>query len=481
MRIISKAAASFVPLGAAATLIGSSTAESLTLGNRGTAGLPWATLTFFGVLSVIKTCIAAACPDCFRDAIGVRSPEVDSALGMSIGLRVKPTHTGSAGPAVGVAGDSSENPSGGIKFGTNRVTYTFDQHTLDCLKSVPELEPKADLEVYTYSNDPWSRDRFKRSLWTDGLALAMSLVKITEMIVLLRQGASHLYWVTGSTWAYFFVGALILQILRLFTNFPSDNDHRPKVDILAGELPSLYTAGGKRRVLLGVPKLFRSHDAWKALWLIGAVVTLASVVGAWSLLEKQSSPVIYTWVGFQLVWLAARSLFFYVSGGKEDTSRHPLIIHKKWQHLNSDSKARVRNLVFALSKYEMFFHSRGFHSYQEDTVAITAWNGFQQNYDIGIPARGTQVDIDITEVIGDTLLYNACWVLGSKLSVMDLHDSCIVRLRQRGDTVTVPAVRVLSELVHPENNEEGIEKLYPPRGGTNTGINIRWWYWIPCG
>jgi hypothetical protein len=299
------------------------------------------------------------------------------------------------------------------------------------------------------------------------------------MVVLWRQGASQLCWLTGLSWASFFIGALILQILRFITNAPGDN-HRFKVDVLAGELPTLYEKGGKRRVLLGLPKHFRCHYAWKLVWSFGAVVALASVIGTWLLLEKQDQAVAYTWVLFQVVWLAARSIFFYVSGRKEDAFRHPLVLHLEWQN-TKDSKVRVKNLVFALSKYEMYSHSRGFHSYKEDAVAINAWNGIQQNYGIVTRACGTQTDIFITGIIGDTLLYSACWMLGSKLSAMDLHDSCIVKLKGTGKEVNIPAVRALSEIPRPENDEEAIEKLYPPQGGTNTGINIMWWYWIPCG
>ena len=73
-----------VDIAALTTLIGSSTAESLVLGDRGYAGLPWAAASAFGMISVIKGCIAGASPGWLRDTFGVRNGPSDGALGMSL-------------------------------------------------------------------------------------------------------------------------------------------------------------------------------------------------------------------------------------------------------------------------------------------------------------------------------------------------------------------------------------------------------------
>jgi hypothetical protein len=217
-------------------------------------------------------------------------------------------------------------------FETGRIVYTFDQHIVNCLEALPELEPGKGGRIYTYSDDPWTDDRFRKYRWWDGIALSMSLVKIVEMTVLWRQGASQLCWVRGLSWASFFISAFVLQILLYILG----NDRRFKVDILAGELPTLHKKGSNRRVLLGLPKRFRCHYAWKFVWSFGAVGALASVIGSWLLLEKQDQAVIYTWVLFQVVWLAARSIFFYVSGRREDKLRRPLVLHSEWQDLHEE-------------------------------------------------------------------------------------------------------------------------------------------------
>jgi hypothetical protein len=79
----------FLEISALTAVIGSSAAESLTLGNRGAPGLAWASISVFGLISVIKACISAAVPCWLRDSLGVRNQAVDLALGMSLDLEAK--------------------------------------------------------------------------------------------------------------------------------------------------------------------------------------------------------------------------------------------------------------------------------------------------------------------------------------------------------------------------------------------------------
>ena len=78
-----------VEIAALTALIGSTTAESLVLGNRGAAGLLWGTTSSFGALSVIRACIAAATPGWLRDTFGVRAKSTDDALGIALTLTDK--------------------------------------------------------------------------------------------------------------------------------------------------------------------------------------------------------------------------------------------------------------------------------------------------------------------------------------------------------------------------------------------------------
>jgi hypothetical protein len=76
----------FVEITSLTALIGSSTAEQLTLGNRGAAGLAWAGMSMFGSLSVLKACLAALMPDWLRKTFGLRSATTDTAIGCSLNL-----------------------------------------------------------------------------------------------------------------------------------------------------------------------------------------------------------------------------------------------------------------------------------------------------------------------------------------------------------------------------------------------------------
>lgn len=81
-----KVGSGLIEIAALTALVGSSTAQSLMLGNRGAVGLVWAAMSMFGVLSMIKACLAAAIPAWLRDTLGVRGVEADEALGLSLTL-----------------------------------------------------------------------------------------------------------------------------------------------------------------------------------------------------------------------------------------------------------------------------------------------------------------------------------------------------------------------------------------------------------
>ena len=76
----------FVDIAALTTLVGSSAAESLLLGDRGFGGLPWAAISAFGALFVIKACVTGASPSWLKVTLGVRNAVSDEALGMALRL-----------------------------------------------------------------------------------------------------------------------------------------------------------------------------------------------------------------------------------------------------------------------------------------------------------------------------------------------------------------------------------------------------------
>ncbi|KIM77046.1 hypothetical protein PILCRDRAFT_825804 [Piloderma croceum F 1598] len=76
----------FVDIAALTTLIGSSAAESLLLGDRGFGGLAWAAISAFGALFVIKACVTGASASWLRVTLGVRNVVSDEALGTALSL-----------------------------------------------------------------------------------------------------------------------------------------------------------------------------------------------------------------------------------------------------------------------------------------------------------------------------------------------------------------------------------------------------------
>ena len=91
-----KTASSFLPslnfgnglieIAALTTLIGSTTAGDLILGNRGAAGIVWGSISAFGSSSVIKACASAASPGWLRQMLGLRTTSSDGTVGMDLSL-----------------------------------------------------------------------------------------------------------------------------------------------------------------------------------------------------------------------------------------------------------------------------------------------------------------------------------------------------------------------------------------------------------
>lgn len=75
-----------VEIGALTTLIGSNAAGDLALGNRGSAGMVWGSITTFGNSSVIRACAGAALPGWLRHVLGLRTRAADEAVGMDLPL-----------------------------------------------------------------------------------------------------------------------------------------------------------------------------------------------------------------------------------------------------------------------------------------------------------------------------------------------------------------------------------------------------------
>jgi hypothetical protein len=75
-----------VEIAALTSLVGSAAAQSLALGDKGPAGLVWATMTIFGMMSIVALFTASSTPGWLRDSVGVRGPKSDSVVGLSLDL-----------------------------------------------------------------------------------------------------------------------------------------------------------------------------------------------------------------------------------------------------------------------------------------------------------------------------------------------------------------------------------------------------------
>ena len=75
-----------IKIGALTALIGPNIAETLVLGDRGSVGLVWGTISTFGASSIIKACISGASSGWLRALLGLRDKASDVAIGLDLEL-----------------------------------------------------------------------------------------------------------------------------------------------------------------------------------------------------------------------------------------------------------------------------------------------------------------------------------------------------------------------------------------------------------
>lgn len=78
-----------IEIAALTTLFGSNIAETLVLGEKGSAGLVWGITSAFGAPSVIKACISGASSGWLRLLLGLRTIASDQAIGLDLKLSPK--------------------------------------------------------------------------------------------------------------------------------------------------------------------------------------------------------------------------------------------------------------------------------------------------------------------------------------------------------------------------------------------------------
>lgn len=316
----------------------------------------------------------------------------------------------------------------------------------------------------------------------------MSLIKVIDVYVLWRFKAGILCWVSSVPWFYFFICAIVLQQQKLSRGY-GNGVGTLRLDVLAGDLPSARKGGGGRKILMGAPQNLRHHLLWKITWSIGCLVAPSSLVACYILLGQQEVKVVYIWVGFQILWLILRSVFYHVAEGA-NALNFPILYAESLDKLRAESKKRVLDLMFALARYQMHIHPRGSYSYHDDLLSLEEieknprvisqmHTAFPVDF---LDASKTKFHLSFKSVVGDTLLTSAAWLKGSKTTGMELYDSCIVTVGIAETVISTPAVRVLCGL---KTGNIDIESMgyspNSPRGSGNSGQeSVQWRYWIPC-
>ncbi len=351
---------------------------------------------------------------------------------------------------------------------------------------VPEHEANGSLHVYLVSRDVYQQEHSSLNFWKDWIGIFVSNLKLVEVTVLWRFQALELCLISGCCWIFYLCASVILQVTGLSREY-SETVKERQIDLVAGQLPTPVKAGDQRRILLGAPQNVRNSKIWQTIWVLGTVVSTASVIGVYMTLGSQEPHVFAAWTVFQFLWLALRSVYYHFAESS-DRAYNPTILKKAWKDLNPYLRMRVRRLVQALSLYQMHMHPRRLYCYDEDERAIRdIYNTrpmFPLRIEQGKEGIKDSISVVISAVVGDTLLSSASFAIGRKYAPMDLYDACVVILKVDGVDISVPAARVMSGKPpprHADDSEAGIELPLPPKGGSNTGKpNISWWYWIPC-
>jgi hypothetical protein len=330
---------------------------------------------------------------------------------------------------------------------------------------------------------------------SDWIVLLLSLIKLSEAYVLWKMQGLILCCICNVTWLYFFLAAALLQLRYTFKMKARQNreDHDSgTVDILAGDLPTTMRQGGDRKIFLGSSKSDHKSLSWRLTWAIGGIVCTTSLVMTYVYLGYSGNRTVYVWSGFQALWLVTRLTFHHFADAVHQT-RPRMITERPWDNISPPLKHRVLELTFALGKYQAYIHPRGHYSYLEDLSSSRKLRDYLSQTDHQlcaalpgkyVPSIDKAVDVSITAVIGDTVLASAAWIVqGSKLTGLDLYDTCVVFINIGGTHFAIPSARVLAG-IETTAVKQDIENPRPPqlapKGVGNTGFDITWWYWIPC-
>jgi hypothetical protein len=365
--------------------------------------------------------------------------------------------------------------------------------------------PGDPLNVYTGAPHPCFR---ARTIILQSSVLALSLLKGLEFYYQWTNGAPHLALISAIPFIFFFVSGCIITCREVFLaqRLTDIGD----LDIIIGELPTWKNAGGDKKVVLGLLADPRTSIWWRLMWSIGGLLHAVSLVLTYFILSKMTPAFTLAWAGFQVAWLTCRILIYYFTDPLEPVADRMMVGHR-WQDLDVSMKTRVLSLTLAAAQYQIHVHPRGLKAYSDDSFSpqhimnlLSEPQKLQMSCNLPShfdPSKSSSIDIEITAVIGDTVLSSTMWMVGSDKSPIDMYDCCVIFLSfpppqpspsspslgppPAPSTFAIPAARVASEHGNRQFNRPDTEKWIPtfvPRGaGVYSVDNQILWYWIPCG
>ncbi|KAF8716706.1 hypothetical protein AX14_012228 [Amanita brunnescens Koide BX004] len=490
-----------IPVAALTTLIGSNIAETLALGERGPAGLVWSIASAFGAPSVIKACISGASPGWLRSLLGLRSIASDRAIGLDLklarkyGQAIKVRRTLDDDP-LGVSCDAKalrqvhSKPSSRDHPSCKDI-YALNRSTMRLVEGLQKTLPRDPLTVYSS-------------------ALGLSLLKCLELYYHWTNGAHYLALISAIPFVFFFISGSIIAFQEMF--LARKLADIGNLDTIIGELPTWKKAGGQKKVVLGLLADPRTSVWWRLMWSIGGLLHVVSLTLTYFILSKMTPTFTLMWAGFQVAWLACRILTYYFTEGLPEPMADRMMVNHQWQGLDVSMKTRVLNLTLAAAQYQIHVHPRGIESYVDDSFSpLHIMNLLREPQRLQMscklpryfnPSESSSIEIEITAMIGDTVLSSAMWMVGSDLSPMDMYDTCLVFLSfplppslsssslgslgplPAPSTYAIPAARVghsMGEFIRPDT-EKSVPVFVPRGTGVGPSVCIQaWWYWIPCG
>jgi len=124
---------------------------------------------------------------------------------------------------------------------------------------------------------------------------------------------------------------------------------------MSGSLPTPKVIGSECRVLLRVPVNLHRARAWQVFWIFGAVVCVSSLLGTYAILSNELAICSRIWIGFQVVWLSHRLIFFY-SAQQVDDVKHIITSNIRDENQPLELSLGLLGLAVGVSKHQMLNH-----------------------------------------------------------------------------------------------------------------------------